>query len=859
MKPNWKKLLKHAVCVAVMLIAACVYFSPVFEGKTLQQGDQVSARAMTHETVEYAKQTGEHVDWLSSMFSGMPSHQTRAGSRNPNFITQCVLAVGSFNSIDLGVFLFYMLSFYIALVCLGVSPMLALLGALGFGLGSYNLILIHAGHITKARAVAFILPVFVGMLLCFKACRQKAKTGKVDKTMLVWGSIMFTLSVVLEVSFNHIQITYYALLGALIVGVVYFVYACKEKWLGQFFIAVAVFVVAAVFALACNARILFVTQDYSKYTMRGGSEITVTPDDLYGDGTQTERQASSGLNIDYAYSWSYGIGETYTLLVPGAYGGGSSEKVGHTSASYKNFRQDRMPLYWGDQPFTEGPVYFGAIVIFLFIFGLFVVKGPERWWLLLATILSIMLAWGRNFMPLNEWLFYHLPFYNKFRTPSMSLVLANVTTVFMAVLALKAMIDNKQNGNTEKRRFNIALYVSAAITVAVLLLGLALHGGLSYSGSSDQQMAAQYGNQWSAIQDILIQDRQSLFVRDSWRSLAFVVLAFVIMWTYINGIAKKTWITLVPLTLLVVIDLWGVDRRYISNDSFVKRRNLDFRPADYDQAIDRLANQYGDKDYRVLNLAVNTFNDATPSVFHHQIGGYSAIKLRRYQDIIDFYISRRINPQVLAMLNTRYIVSADRQVHRNPDALGNCWFVDNYALVPDPNAEILALNDIDPAVTAVIDSSQWAAMLAGLGSASADVSASASSDDSIGAGIRQLRELQGDSTATIEEVVQSPYNPGYLKYKSHSATDRLAVFSEVYYKPDWFAYIDGKPADYLRANYILRAMIVPAGDHIIEFRNEAPLVHRLNRVTLYSQIVLLLAIAACITLLYRKRRQQQAG
>lgn len=832
MKTIKKSILVHIVCVVIMLIVACVYFSPVFSGMKLQQGDQMSARAMTAETLQYAEKTGEHVNWISSMFSGMPSYQTRAGSRAPIFLHQIAITVGTLRSIDFGVFLFYMLGFYLALVLLGVNPFLALLGSVGFGLGSYNIIIIHAGHITKAWAIAFIIPVFASMMMCLKACRHKAKSGIVNKGLLIGGGIFFALSLLLQVSFNHIQITYYTMLGALILGLVYFVYAIKEKWIGQFFIAVAVFVVGAIFALACNARVLFVTQEYSKYTMRGGSEITVTPADLYGNQEEADKKVSNGLDIDYAYSWSYGIGETYTLLVPGAMGGGSAEKVGHNSAGYKNFRQDRMPLYWGDQPFTEGPVYFGAIIVFLFIFGLFVVKGPERWWLLLATILSIMLAWGRHFMPLNEWLFYHLPFYNKFRTPSMSLVLANVTMVFMAVLALRAVIDSTSNQTIKQSiNRNIALYISAGVTAGMIILGLILCGGFSYSGSSDEQMAAQYGDQWARIQEIFIQDRKALFVRDSWRSLIFVALAFGILWLYINNKLRKSWMLLAPLALLITVDLWGVDRRYISKDSFVKARNLDFKPSAYDSEIDRLAAQNGDKDYRVLNLAVNTFNDAKPSVFHHQIGGYSAVKLRRYQDIIDFYISRRINPQVLAMLNARYIVTGDGQVHRNPDALGNAWFVDDYKLVPDPNAEILALNDIDPAATAIIDSSQWASVVKGY---TIDVS---------------------DSTASIVEEYQEPYNPGYLKYNSHCATDRLAVFSEVFYKPDWFAYVDGKPAEYFRVNYILRAMIVPAGDHVIEFRNEAPLVHKLDMLTLISQIVLLVIIAVVTFFWHRNQRK----
>lgn len=829
-----KKIGVHLICIVVIFIIACFYFSPVLDGKSLMQGDQQSSGAMIAETCGFARETSIYVDWLSSMFSGMPSYQTGAGTPTPELLKRICVYVCSLHSIDLGVFFFYMIGFYVALICLGISPLLALFGAVGFGLGSYNLIIIHAGHITKARCIALMLPVFAGMLLCLKGARGKRENKDKGIRMMVGGGILFSVALMLQISFSHIQISYYTMLGAIAIVLTYFVFALKEKWMKPFLFVMLIFGIGVIFTLACNARLLFATQEYAKYTMRGGSEITVTPESLYNDNEPKSDYTSTGLSMDYAYSWSYGIGETYTLLVPGARGGGSGERVDKESASYKNFRQTRAPLYWGDQPFTDGPVYFGAIIIFLFIFGLFVVRGPERWWLLIATILSIMLAWGRHFMPFNEWMFNYLPLYNKFRTPSMALTLANVTMVFMAVLALKAVIDNQTLPKKGQRNMVKPLYISGGITVCILLAGLILSGELSYSGVADDQMAAQYKDQWSFIQNVFIQDRKALFVSDSWRSLLFVALAFVILWLYINNKLKKAWMAVAPMTLLVLIDLWGVDRRYIAKEDFVKPRDLELRPESYDAEIDQQAAFFGDVDYRVLNLAVNTFNDAKPSAFHHQIGGYSAVKLRRYQDIIDFYISRHINWRVLDMLNARYIVTPDRKVQRNPEALGNCWFVENYQFVSDPNGEILALNDFDPLKTAIVDSSKWSAQLVGFTPAEASVKDS------------------------IVEDYQTPYHPGYLRYNSHCENDRLAVFSEVFYYPDWFVYIDGKRADYFRANYILRAMVVPAGDHVIEFRNEAPLVHKLNKVTLISQIIFLVVIAIVVAGYYvwsRRNRQ----
>ncbi|MCR4660241.1 MAG: hypothetical protein K5650_08105 [Bacteroidales bacterium] len=824
-----KNILLHTGLVLAMLAVSLICFSPVLKGKVIMQGDIQKYEAMVKETKDYHTKTGNYAHWNSAMFSGMPAYQVGGNPPSKSVYTP-LQRIGTLQFLGLersaGVLFFYLIGFYVALIALGCSPLLALLGALAFGLGSYNIIIIEAGHITKAWAMAMMAPVLAGMVLCLR----KPSDKRAKWLDWLWGGLLFTIALGLQLICNHIQITYYTIIGASALGIAYFVNAIVHRYVPRFAASVGILLLGGALAFACNARNLMVSQQYAQQTMRGGNAITITPESLYSDTpvAKDDSEMKSGLDIDYAYSWSYGIGETYTILVPGARGGSNNEPVGKDSESYRTFRQSYMPLYWGDQPFTSGPVYFGAIVMFLFILGLLTVRGPERWWLLAAAVVGVLLSWGRNFMPLNEWVFNHLPLYNKFRTPSMSLVLSNVAVVVLGMLGLRQLFSHE--GDT--RRKTTALYISAGATVAVLLIGLLSAGSLAYSGLSDTQMAPQYGSQWAQIQDIFVQDRQALFVSDSWRSILFVVLAFAVLWLYVrldnNG--SRRWLptaAALALCALVVVDLWGVDSRYLNEKNYVSKSKTRLTPDPWDATIDQYAAQFGDRDYRVLNMATNTFNDSKPAAFHHQIGGYSAAKMRRYQDIIDFYISRQINMQVLNMLNTRYFVVQGGQVQRNPDALGNCWFVDSIKWVADANEEILALNKFNPATTAVVDRSLFTL---------------------------DNEQYPTDSSATIVMEHQNPYNPDYLRYTSHSNHDRLAVFSETYYEPDWRAYIDGKPANYIRANYLLRAMVVPAGDHVIEFRNEAPLFHRMDAVAIVGSIVLVIIAAGAIVLCYRRKK-----
>ena len=771
------------------------------------------------------QRTGHVPKWEEAMFSGMPSYQIRSEFQKSLFSylhrTVLMMDTPKYISNTIIIIFLYLLGFYIAMILMGFSPWLAILGAIGFGLGSYNIIIIEAGHATKGWCIAMMAPILAGMAMTLKAAIAQDKDKKTRNRQMLWGAILFTVTLILQISFNHIQITFYTAIGCLMIGLVYLVYAFINKRFLPFAASAGILLLGVALAIGCNVRHLLVNQEYAKYTMRGGNELTVTPDDLYHEQSNAASQnTATGLDIDYAYAWSYGVGETYTLLVPGAMGGGSGERVGKESNFYRTFRGEQAPLYWGDQPFTSGPVYFGAVMMFLFLVGMIVTRGPERWWVLAATLIGILLAWGKNFMPFNEWAFYHIPYYNKFRTPSMALVLPSVCVAIMAILGLKAILDEKR----DRRRVNLGIYIGTGVLSALILVVLLFSGSFSYSGLSDTQMAAQYGNQWDMIKSVLVSDRMALLRSDSWRSLIFILLTAAVIWLYNNEKLKKSGIVIAIVGVLILVDLWPVDRRYLNEDNFVKMRKTEEpRPDQWDKDIDELAARYGDYDYRVFNLAVNTFNDSKPSAFHNQIGGYSAAKLSRYQNLIDFYLSRHIKPEVLSMLNTRYVVLQNGQVQRLPDALGNCWFVQEVKPVGNPNEEILALNNIDPAVTAVVDTSKFSIRASAFGA---------------------------DTTATIVLEPQKEERADYRKYVSHSSSDQLAVFSEIHYAPDWFAYIDGKPADYFCANYVLRAMFVPAGDHVIEFKNEAPRFHRLDNIGFVVSIITILLMAGAIVLCY---------
>lgn len=761
---DWKKGLPHLVAILLFLGLTITYFSPImFENKDMAQADLISGAGWGNDAKQFHEETGEYTFWSNAMFGGMPANYAYMPRTNNIFERFSKLVMFNLPPIHVGVVFLYLAGFYIFLLALGANPWLSIIGAIAYGLSSYNIIILEAGHVNKALVMATMAPVLGGILLCY---RKK----------FLWGSLITLFFTGLNVLWNHQQISYYLLLIIIPLAIVYFIFALREKKVKDFFLSSGLLLVIAAIALLPAADRLIPTADYSKETMRGGAVLQQT--------ATGEKSGKSGLDIDYAYQWSYGRLETMTMLIPNFYGASSHYNIGRDSETYEALKQTgqaeqfskHAPMYWGDQPFTSGPVYMGAIICFLFILGLFVVKGPEKWWILAATIISIILSWGKNFMVVNEFLYNSLPLYNKFRAPSMALVIAGVTMVALAIIALRDILKAE-----DKKAFIKPLYYSAGITGGLCLL-LALLGGslFSFTSASDVNYP-----QW--LLSAFIEDRQGMLTGDAWRSFFLILLSAGGLWLYLNNKLKASYL-MALIGLLVLIDMWTVDKRFLNNDHFMPKQVAKaIKPTQNDLLI----LQDKDPNYRVLNLSTNTFNESATSYFHKSVGGYSPVKLRRYQDIIDFYLSNRgINMNVLNMLNTKYVIVPTENgstVQQNPDALGNAWFVDSLLWVDSPDDEIHALGTLNPATMAVVEKT-WKE------------------------NVTVEPVVVGDSAS----IVMTQYTPGKLTYQSHSDKARVAVFSEVFYKT-WRATIDGQPANPIRVNYILRGLEIPAGQHEVVF------------------------------------------
>lgn len=855
---NLKKILPHIIAVVAFIVVSLVFFSPVMEGKKLFQSDMAQFDGASKELHDYEKASGEGANWANAMFSGMPSYQIAFPQSNNIFNTIAPPLTLWNRSFDAGIFFIMMLGFYVFMCSMGAKPLISAFSALIYALGSYNVIIITVGHITKAWAMAMIAPILAGMILVFKR-------------KYISGIIIFTLSLGLQIYFNHIQITYYTLIAALILGITYLIYAIKEKQIKNFALSCGALIIAAVIAIMPNSSHLALNAEYAKHTMRGGSELTIKANDNTNNNEK-------GLTIDYAYAWSYGVGETLTMLIPDFKGGGSSDnrweslaenrlqEIQSTQPAQASHPQINQVInqyagstYWGEQPFTAGTVYFGAIVIFLSLLGFLLIKGAERWWLLFATIVSILMSWGSNFMILNEFLFNHLPLYNKFRTPSMILVIANVTLVITAFLGLKEFF-NKEIDNNKK---TTSLFISGGIVGGFCLLCALLPDLFaSFTSSQDSVFEAMLGN--SFIQ-ALYEDRKSAFTSDALRSFIFIAIAFVSLFLFAKDKLKKEIIVIVIIGIASVIDLWQVDKRYISNENYKKTYELEIQSTPALETIKADVEAKNINHYRVYNMAVNTFNDASTSFYVPSIGGYHGAKLQRYQDIISFhltnpnYVQKDLNDtsllktnqirqffytyqqqikcpnlQVLNMLDTKYFILPVGQeggtAIENPEACGAAWFVENIKIVNTADEEILALNDFNPQHTAILNK-EFASQLQNKDFSNADQQA----------------------TITLQESPNK--NPDLKIYKTKSTTAQLCVFSEIYYKEGWKAYIDGKETPILRANYVLRALEVPAGEHTIELRCEPDALKTFNIINLIGSILIVVFLIGAIALPFIKKRK----
>ena len=779
MKENVKQYVPHVVAVLLFLGLTMTYFAPVvLENKDLVQGDILKGLAWGKDLRDYHQQTGDYAFWSNSMFSGMPANYTFMPPMYNIFGDIGQWFFFGLSGYHIGIVFIYLLGFYCLLISLGCKPWLSIVGSIAYAFASYNIIVISAGHVNKALVMATMAPMIGGIILTY---RKK----------YVWGAIITLISTGLNVVWGHQQISYYLLLMILILAVVYFVYAINEKTIKDFFISSAILLAVALVAVAPEAGKLISTADYTKETMRGGAVLQNNPEG---------KKESSGLDIDYAFMWSYGKGETMTLLIPNFYGASSHYNIGTESETFKFLQRagygnqalefsQGAPMYWGDESFTEGPVYMGAIVCFLFVLGLFIVKGREKWWILIATVVAIVMSWGRHFPLVNDFLFYHLPLYNKFRVPATILVVPGVTMAAMAVLALKELVEKGGNGGSRGSRdiYLKPIYISAGITGGLCLL-FALIGGslMSFSAPFDVNFPPDLLN-------AIIADRKSMMTSDALRSFAFIALASGTLGYYLRKPFKTNYVIAI-IGVLILIDLWTVDKRFLNHDRFVpKQKAREFVAA----PADKLILQDKDPNYRVLNLTTSTFQESYTSNFHKSIGGYSPAKLQRYQDIIDFHLTgSRPNFNVLNMLNTKYIIVPTQQGPQpqiNPEALGNVWFVNELMWVDSPDEEIVALNDFNPSQTAIIDKA-WKEKMPGW---------------------EKLQHVIPDNTAYIK--LTDYVNPGNIIYESSSLQPHLAVFSEVFYKT-WRAYINGVEAPLIRVNYILRGLEVPAGNHKIEFK-----------------------------------------
>lgn len=855
---NFKKIIPHIIAIVSFIAISFVFFSPVMEGKKLFQSDMAQFDGASKELHDYEKASGEGANWANAMFSGMPSYQIAFPQSNNIFNTIAPPLTLWNRNFDAGIFFIMMLGFYVFMCSMGAKPLISAFSALIYALGSYNVIIITVGHITKAWAMAMIAPILAGMILVFKR-------------KYISGIIIFTLSLGLQIYFNHIQITYYTLIAALILGMTYLIYAIKEKQIKNFALSCGVLIIAAVIAVMPNSSHLAINAEYAKHTMRGGSELTIKAN----DNTNNNKK---GLTIDYAYAWSYGVGETLTMLIPDFRGGGSSDnrweslsenrlqEIQSTQPAQASHPQINQVVnqyagstYWGEQPFTAGTVYFGAIVIFLSLLGFLLIKGAERWWLLFATIVSILMSWGNNFMILNEFLFNHLPLYNKFRTPSMILVIANVTLVITAFLGLKEFF-NKEIDNNKK---TTSLFISGGIVGGFCLLCALLPDLFaSFTSSQDSVFETMLGN--SFIQ-ALYEDRKSAFTSDALRSFIFIAIAFVSLFLFAKDKLKKEIIVIAIIGIASVIDLWQVDKRYISNDNYKKPYELEIQSTPALETIKADVEAKNINHYRVYNMAVNTFNDASTSFYVPSIGGYHGAKLQRYQDIISFhltnpnYVQKDLNDtsllktnqirqffytyqqqikcpnlQVLNMLDTKYFILPVGQeggtAIENPEACGAAWFVENIKIVNTADEEILALNDFNPQHTAILNK-EFASQL-------------------------QNKDFSNaDQQATIALQESPNKNPDLKIYKTKSTTAQLCVFSEIYYKEGWKAYIDGKETPILRANYVLRALEVPAGEHTIELRCEPDTLKTFNIINLIGSILIVIFVIGAIALPFIKKKK----
>ncbi|WP_339654495.1 YfhO family protein [uncultured Maribacter sp.] len=811
MKQGLKFFFIHFFVIVFFIIAALAYFSPVLQGKVMYQHDIVQYTGMAKEQNDFRKSKDQEPYWTNSAFGGMPTYQLGANYPH-NYIKQLDRLI-RFLPRPADYLFLYLIGFYILLCCLKVDYRLAIVGALAFGFSTYLIIILGAGHNAKAHAIAYLPVLLAGIVLVF---RKK----------YLWGFVLTALAMALEITANHYQMTYYFMLLVLILGIVYLVYAIKEKQIKHFFISVGILLLAVTLGIAANATGLMATKEYADWSTRGKSELTINPDG-------SAKEDTGGLSKGYITQWSYGITESLNLFVPRLFGGASQENLGEDSKSF-NYLIDKglprssaldfvsgLPLYWGKQPITSGPAYLGAVLFFLFVFGLFLVKGKHKWWLLIGSLVSLILSWGKNFSTLTDFMIDYFPLYDKFRAVSSIQIVLELCVPILAIIALKKLFMDKVPQADKIKSLTFA--TGTVFGLGVLLF--VFKGAFDFVGANDDNLRM---TGLEELPEMLRLDRKSVYTSDLLRSLGYVLVTAVLLWFYLKEKLKMNFI-IIAIGVLVVVDLVGVDLRYVNNDNFVSKRKM------LEPFQESTANKLIAQDNSVFRVFDQTdgFDSAKTAYFHQSITGYHAAKPAGMQDLFNFHVYNG-NLSVLNMLNVKYVIRQDEDGNsfpiENPNGNGNAWFVKQLKPVENANAEIMALDSLDTKNVAVVNASTFK-------------------------DITQL-EFQIDSTASISLI---DYEPNHLTYESKNSNEGVAVFSEMYYKKGWNAYIDGKESEYFKVDYVLRALTIPSGEHKIEFKFEPDVVVQGSKITLASTILLGFVIVGGIGFTFWKPRRKETA
>ncbi len=783
------KIAPYCIAIVIFVVAAVAYFNPVLNGQKIKQSDITQFKGMSKEIVDYRDTNGEEPYWTGAAFSGMPAYQLSA--YYPHDYIKKVDGLLRFLPRPADYIFLYFLGFFLFLIALNIEWKLAVLGAFSFGFSTYLIIIFGAGHNAKAHAIGYMPMVLAGIVWVFKR-----------KYLL--GFIITALAMALEIHANHPQMTYYLGFSIFILGIVECLQAIRTKAYVPFLKQTTVIIAAVVLGLGVNATRLMAMKEYADKSTRGKTALTI-------DSDGSPKTVKDGLSKAYITEYSYGLTETFNLFIPRFMGGGTVEPLGKDSEYYKAFKakygtkaaneySQEVLTYWGDQTIVEAPAYIGAVIIFLFLLGIFLVKGTLKKWLLATTIFSILLSWGKNFELLTNLFIDYMPLYNKFRAVSSIQVIAEICIPVLGILALKEVFSKQVSDLDKKAALKKAFYLLGGLSIFFMLFGKSF---FSFEGFRDAGLE-QYNI--PGIVDALIADRQSMLFEDSLRSFILVALSFSVLWLFVKKKLNQTKVMLV-FSVMILFDLISVDLKYVNKDSFERAKNIDvpFQKTDIDREILKDTTYY-----RVANFP-NLMQDGRTSYFHNSIGGYHAAKMGRYQELFDFHMTTNVNMEVLNMLNTKYILYPNQgstTVQKNQEANGNAWFVSNVTVVASADEELKLIGEINTKEEAVIRE-----------------------------GTKMSPVFEMDSLAKIE---LSSYDVTSLTYHTTTSKAQFAVFSEIYYQEGWNAYVDGVLKPHHRVNYVLRGMLVPAGEHTVEFKFEPTVIKNGTTITLISYACLLL-------------------